>query len=78
MQIISHEDYMFALTLRRAELFENIEKSLISTCLPYERSLHAKFQAFYGLGCGIIGTFSLYIEIIIIIYVRLFMTIRKQ
>jgi hypothetical protein len=45
--------------------FEDIEKSLLSACLRYERSLHAKFLASksYGLGCGMIRTFNLYIEI---------------
>jgi hypothetical protein len=38
-----------------------------------DRSPHAKFQASraYGIGCGMIGTFILYIEITIIIIVVL-------
>jgi hypothetical protein len=53
-----------------AEAFENIalsplRKSLLSACLRCKRSLHAKFQAsrLYGLGFGMVSTFTSYIEI---------------
>jgi hypothetical protein len=55
---------MGTLTLCKAEALLSFEKSLLSACLRYERN--AKFQPSrtYGLGCGMIGTFTFYIIII--------------